>query len=345
MNLRKSERKQARIKMALQGPSGSGKTMSSLLMAKGLSGGDLSKVAIIDTENGSADLYAHLGNYNVLSLQTPFTPQKYVEAIEVCEKAGMEVIILDSISHCWDYLLDYHSSLAGNSFTNWAKIKPLEKLFIDKILQSNAHVIATMRTKQDYVLNQKDGKFIPEKVGLKSVQRDGLDYEFTLVFDVDIKHFVVSSKDRTGLFMGKPEFTISENTGKEILEWCNSGAKSVEVPKIQDIQNEVKPSNPTNPNGINGAKATQLPKVNPYDAFEVGNNESFIPSQNLKHTSEQEVYEAISRCNTVQELYALYKSFPQFQESLKVDFEAKKSLLMNLTNPKNFSQNGHNKIQ
>ncbi len=146
--------------------------------------------------------------------------------------------------------------------------------------------------------------------------------------------------------MGKPEFTISENTGKEILEWCNSGAKSIEEQKVQNIQNEVKPSNPTSPNGINGAaKATSLPKVNPYDAFAAGNNESFVPSQNLKHTSEQEVYEAISRCNTVQELYALYKSFPQFQESLKVDFEAKKSLLMNLTNPKNFSQNGHNKIQ
>lgn len=345
MQLRQSERRQAKIKMALQGSAGGGKTYSSLLLAKGLTNGDFSKVAIIDTENGSADLYAHLGNYNVLSLQPPFTPQKYVEAIELCEKAGMEVIILDSISHCWDYLLDYHSSLAGNSFTNWAKIKPLEKLFIDKILQSNAHVIATMRTKQDYVLNQKDGKYIPEKVGLKSVQRDGLDYEFTLVFDLDIKHFAVSSKDRTGLFMGKPEFTISENTGKEILEWCNSGAKSVEEPKVQNTQNEIKPSNPTSHSGLNGAKATQLPKVNPYDAFEVGNNESFAPSQDLKHTSEQEVYEAISRCNTVQELYALYKSFPQFQESLRVDFEAKKSILINLTNPKNFSQNGHNKIQ
>lgn len=129
--------------MALQGSAGSGKTFSSLLIAKGLAQGDFSKVAIIDTENGSADLYAHLGNYNVLSLRPPFTPQKYVEAIEVCEKADMQVIIIDSISHCWDYLLDYHSSLAGNSFTNWAKIKPLEKLFMDKILQSQAHIIAT----------------------------------------------------------------------------------------------------------------------------------------------------------------------------------------------------------
>lgn len=223
MQLRQSERRKAKIKMALQGSAGSGKTYSSLLLAQELTNGDFSKVAIIDTENGSADLYAHLGNYNVLTLTPPFTPDNYIKAIDVCEKAGIEVIIIDSISHCWDYLLDYHSSLAGNSFTNWAKIKPLEKAFMDKILQCDAHVIATMRTKQDYVLNQKDGKFIPEKVGLKAVQRDGIDFEFTLVFDIDIKHFAVSSKDRTGLFMGKPEFTINPSTGRKILEWCNSG--------------------------------------------------------------------------------------------------------------------------
>ncbi|AND64485.1 AAA family ATPase [Flavobacterium covae] len=234
MQLRQSERRKAKIKMALQGSAGAGKSYSSLLLAQGLTNGDLSKVAIIDTENGSADLYAHLGNYNVLTLTPPFTPDNYIKAIDVCEKAGIEVIIIDSISHCWDYLLDYHSSLAGNSFTNWAKIKPLEKAFMDKILQCDAHVIATMRTKQDYVLNQKDGKFIPEKVGLKAVQRDGLDYEFTIVFDVDIKHFAVSSKDRTGLFMGKPEFVINSATGRKILEWCNSGTN------LQDAREKIK---------------------------------------------------------------------------------------------------------
>ena len=144
MQLRQSERRKAKIKMALQGSAGSGKTYSSLLLAQGLTNGDFSKVAIIDTENGSADLYAHLGSYNVLTLTPPFTPDNYIKAIDVCEKAGIEVIIIDSISHCWDYLLDYHSSLAGNSFTNWAKIKPLEKAFMDKILQCDAHVIATM---------------------------------------------------------------------------------------------------------------------------------------------------------------------------------------------------------
>lgn len=223
MQLRTSARKKAKIKMALQGSAGSGKTYSSLLLAKGLSGGNLSKVAIIDSENGSADLYAHLGNYNVLSLQPPFTPERYMEAIDVCLKAGMEVIILDSISHVWDELLDYHSKLAGNSFTNWSKVTPRQKAFVDKILQSDAHFIATMRTKQDYVLNQKDGKYVPEKVGLKAVQRDGVDYEFTLVFDVDAKHFAISSKDRTNLFEGKPAFKINEATGKHILNWCNQG--------------------------------------------------------------------------------------------------------------------------
>lgn len=297
MQLRQSERKKAKIKMALQGSAGSGKTYSSLLLAKGLTGGDLSKVAIIDTENGSADLYAHLGNYNVLTLKPPFSPQQYVDAIDLCEKAGIQVIIIDSISHCWDYLLDYHSSLAGNSFTNWAKIKPLEKLFMDKILQSNAHVIATMRTKQDYVLNQKDGKMVPEKVGLKSVQRDGLDYEFTLVFDVDIKHFAVSSKDRTCLFMGKPEFTISENTGIEILNWCNTGTSK----QIQTTAQE-----------------------------------RFI------NLSEKEVYEHIQMCDTIVDLVSLFKLYPQYHSTLRPDFEARRSILINSANPNNCSKNGHN---
>lgn len=323
MHLRQSERKQAKIKMALQGSAGSGKTFSSLLLAKGLTNGDFSKVAIIDTENGSADLYAHLGNYNVVSLKPPFTPQQYVDAITLCENSGMEVIIIDSISHCWDYLLDYHSSLAGNSFTNWAKIKPLEKQFVDKILQSNAHIIATMRTKQDYVLNQKDGKMIPEKVGLKAVQRDGLDYEFTLVFDVDIKHFAVSSKDRTELFMGKPEFQITEQTGVKILNWCNSG-------KLDRYR-----ENNSNYNHYYEEKVNKLPVIKPEVAFQ--------PKSNL--SNEQEVFEAIGRCNSIAELLALYKQYPQFHESLRVDFEARKSIIMNLTNPNNFSQNGHNKIQ
>lgn len=298
MILRKSERKKAKIKMALQGSAGAGKSFSALLLAKGLTNDNLSKVAVIDTENGSADLYSHLGNYNVLSLKPPYTPENYIKAIEVCEKAGMEVIILDGVSQCWDELLDFHSKLAGNSFTNWAKVTPRQKLFVDKILQADAHIIATIRTKTDYVLNQKDGKFIPEKVGLKAIQRDGLDYEFTLVFDVDIKHFASSSKDRTGLFKGKPEFVISVDTGKEILDWCNSGAES---------------------------------------------DTSFKPSGILQENtdSEESVKSKIAYTNNLQELLLLYREFPQHQEALRSDFELRKSFLNNLSNPQNFSSNGH----
>lgn len=222
MQLRQSSKKQAKIKLAIQGCAGSGKTYSSLLLAYGLIK-DWSKIAIIDSENNSADLYSHLGNYNVLSLQGDFSPENYIEALEICEKAGMEVIIIDSMSQCWDYLLECHSNMQGNSFTNWGKITPRQNALVQKILQSRFHIISTLRTKQDYVLNEKNGKLVPEKVGLKAVMRDGIDYEFTIVFDVDMKHNAIASKDRTGLFMGKPEFVINSSTGAEILKWCNDG--------------------------------------------------------------------------------------------------------------------------
>jgi len=226
LNLRKSSKKQAKIKLALTGASGCGKTYSSLLIAYGITN-NWSKIAIIDTENGSADLYSHLGNYNVLTLQAPFNPENYIRAIEICEQARMEVVIIDSISPLWEYLLEIHSQMVGNSFTNWGKITPRINSFIQKILSSNTHIIASMRTKQDYVLNEKNGKMIPEKVGLKTVMRDGIDYEFTIVLDIDMKHNAKASKDRTGLFMDKPEFVITPETGKAILNWCNEGKAEI----------------------------------------------------------------------------------------------------------------------
>lgn len=139
MELRKAERKQTKIRLGVQGPSGSGKTFSSLLVAHGLAN-DWSKIAVIDSENQSASLYSHLGNYNVLHLDK-FTPEAYAEAIETCEHAKMDVLILDSISPEWDALLEIHGNMVGNSFTNWSKITPRHNKFIQRILQSPAHVI------------------------------------------------------------------------------------------------------------------------------------------------------------------------------------------------------------
>lgn len=224
MQLQKASRKKASIKMSLQGPSGSGKTYSSLLLAYGLCN-DWSKIVVIDSENYSSELYSHLGSYNVLQLSAPFTPEKYIQAIEACGQAGMQVIIIDSISHEWEYILEAHASLPGNSFTNWQKIGLRHKAFIQTILGSKAHIIATTRTKQDYVLNNLNGKMVPEKVGLKAVQREGLDYEFTLVFNLNIKNNAKASKDRTGIFFGQPEQKLGIESGRAIYNWCNAGAE------------------------------------------------------------------------------------------------------------------------
>ena len=231
MQLRKATRQKAKIRLGLSAVSGGGKTYSAILIAKGLCG-DLSKVAIIDTENGSADLYSHLGDYNVLPITAPFTPEKYVEAIKACENAGMEVIIIDSITHEWDgkggclEIVDQltQGSSSKNSYVSWGKVTPRHQAFIDAILQSSAHMITTVRRKQDYEMTKdNNGKIKVEKAGLKEVTREGFEYELTVNLELDHGHHAIASKDRTGLFMGKPEFKPSEETGKMIAEWCESG--------------------------------------------------------------------------------------------------------------------------
>ena len=232
MQLRQATRTKAKIRLGLSAVSGGGKTYSAIKIAKGLSRGDLSKVAIIDTENGSADLYAHLGNYNVLTLHPPYTPERYVECIKSCEDAGMEVIIVDSITHEWNGkggILDIHSSMTGNSFTNWSSLTPRHQKFIDAILQSKCHVITTVRRKQDYDLSKdSNGKTKVEKAGLKEETREGFEYELTANIELDIKHNATALKDRTGLFMDKPAFTPSEETGKMLLDWCEMGETPIE---------------------------------------------------------------------------------------------------------------------
>lgn len=251
MELRKASRKKAKIRAGLFGPAGSGKTYSALLMAHGLCN-DWGKIAIIDTENQSADLYDHLGPYNVLSLEPPFRPERYITAIMECEKAGMEVIIIDSISHEWEGsggLLEESNNMKGNSFTNWDALGKRHKKMNDKILTSPAHIIACGRTKVEYVLEEslnRDGKTvqIPRKVGTKVITREGFDYEVTLAFELSIDHYARCGKDRTDLFMRREPFVITEETGKEILEWCNSGKElspeEKEEAEIQRLQDEIR---------------------------------------------------------------------------------------------------------
>jgi AAA domain len=228
MKLQQANRKNVKIKMGLQGSSGCGKSQAALLIAFGITN-DWSTIAVIDSENHSSELYSHFGNFNMIDLVPPFSPERYIEAIKLCEQSDIEVIIIDSISLEWDYIIESHGQLAGNSYTNWSKFTPRHQAFINAILQSNCHVICTIRSKQDYVLNERNGKFVPEKVGMKPIQRDGVDYELTLVFEIDIKHNALATKDRTGLFSGKPEFKITSETGKQIIDWCNTGLANVAI--------------------------------------------------------------------------------------------------------------------
>ena len=154
MKLKQAQRNQVKLRLGLSGPSGYGKSYSALLLAFGITN-DWSKIAIIDTENNSASLYSHLGEFNVLTLEEPFSPERYIQAIKVCEKASVEVIIIDSITHEWSGkggCLQIHESLGGR-FQDWSKVSPRHQAFIDAILNSSAHIITTTRRKVDYSLD------------------------------------------------------------------------------------------------------------------------------------------------------------------------------------------------
>lgn len=234
MQLRKATRTKVKLRVGLAGPSGSGKTYSALLMARGMAS-DWSKIALIDTENGSGELYSNLGDYNVITLTAPFSPERYIEAIKACEAGGMEVIIIDSITHEWDgtggclEIVDKitQGSAAKNSYTAWGKVTPRHNAFMQAILQSTAHVLTTVRKKQDYSMDKdSSGKTIIQKVGLKEITREGFEYELTVNLELNIAHLALAGKDRTGLFMDQPEFTITQDTGKLLMAWASEGIES-----------------------------------------------------------------------------------------------------------------------
>ena len=232
MAFRKAQRKQAKLRLAITGPAGSGKTYSALLLAFGLGG----KIAMIDTENGSGDLYAQLGDYDICSLNAPYDPRRYLQLIHEAEQAKYDIIIIDSLSHAWSGqggLLDLQNRLTetkyrGNSYNAWRDITPLQNMLVDALIASPCHIIATMRSKTEYVQNKaENGRTEIRKVGLAPVQREGIDYEFGTVFDLSPEHLTVVSKDRTGLF-GDDIFTVNQDTGKKLRQWLDAGVKVTE---------------------------------------------------------------------------------------------------------------------
>lgn len=234
MQILKAQRKRLKARIGISGPSGSGKTYSALLLAHGLTQ-NWEKICVIDTEVGSSNNYSHLGDFNVLELSEPFTPERFIEAIKACENAGMEAIIIDSASHEWEGkggCLEINETLAkakfkGNTWSAWSETTPRHQRFIEAITQSKAHIITTSRSKTETTM--VDGK--PKKVGTKDIQRDGFEYELTLMFNIDREtHLAIASKDRTSLFIDRDPLLLSEKIWQEFALWLDSG---VDAEKLQ----------------------------------------------------------------------------------------------------------------
>jgi len=182
MGFSRAQRKRAKARIGLVGPAGSGKTMSALKLAYGIVGPE-GKIAVIDTEHGSASLYADLCEYDVQELSAPFTAKKYMNAIKEAEQKKYDLLIIDGLSHAWagpGGILEFVDNLVEvkNKFTAWREATPQHNSLVEAMLQSPLHIIATMRAKTEYVISEDEkGKKVPKKVGLSPVQREGMDYE------------------------------------------------------------------------------------------------------------------------------------------------------------------------
>jgi hypothetical protein len=234
ISIRKARRSATKLRILLTSPSGGGKTFGALLLAKGLGG----RTVVIDTEEGSSDLYDELHEFDVIDLKPPFTPERYVEAISAAEAAGYEIIIVDSVTHCWSgkggclELVDdiAKAQFRGNTWSAFSVITPRWRAFVDAILRSSAHIICTGRSKTETAQVEDHGKKKVAKLGMKLEARDGLEYEFTTVLDlVHDGHYATVSKDRTGIFSGDPK-PITVETGKRLAEWL-AGAEPAPAPK------------------------------------------------------------------------------------------------------------------
>ena len=254
LELRKAQRSKAFLRLGIASPSGGGKTLGSLLIAYGLMKEKYpnesdefcwEKIAIVDTENKSGELYVGaevesinltIGEYNAITLTAPFKADKYINAIRLCEENGIEVCIIDSTTHLWSGeggLLEQQGNISArsnNSWTAWREITPMHNRFVETMLQSNLHIIATMRSKQEYVQekDEKTNKTSVKKLGMEPQQRKGMEYEFTTFFDISAEHQAYGSKDRTSMF-DQEYFKITPDTGKKMMAWLQGGTANKPV--------------------------------------------------------------------------------------------------------------------
>lgn len=219
-------KEEAKLRLAIAGPSGSGKTFTALAV-----GTALGRVALVDTEHGSASKYADIFQFDVLNLDPPFHPARFVEAIRAAEQGGYDVVVLDSISHAWNGtggVLEIVEQAAkrfkGNSYVGWQEGTPAHNLLIEGIVGAGIHVIATMRSKQEYILVEKGGKQVPQKVGMAPIQRDSMEYEFDVYLEMTMDNDAIVQKTRCPLLTGAVLPKPGADLAGVLQEWLSGAA-------------------------------------------------------------------------------------------------------------------------
>jgi hypothetical protein len=254
---------ESKLRLAFTGPAGSGKTYSALAVAEALVPGG--KVALLDTEHGSAAKYADIFQLDTLTMEPPFHPGRYIEVINAAAKAGYDVFIIDSMSHAWTGqggLLDVVNDIArakyqNNTFMAWKDGTPIQNRLIEAILRAPIHVIATMRSKTEYAVtkDEKTGKSKPEKIGTAPVQRDGFEYEYDVIIDLGIDNVGVVNKTRCPALAGK----VIDKPGPALADTLRDWLKGAPPPAVQQYKD--------------GSTVTQAARAH-YDAYVAANNDA-----------------------------------------------------------------------
>lgn len=248
---KKATKARAKLRLALVGPSGSGKTKTAMKIARGLTG-PAGRIALIDTEHGSAAKYSDEFDFDSVEM-TNFDPRNYIANIQAAESAGYDAVIIDSLSHAWTgkggalELVEQTAkrSKSGNKFTAWADVTPLHNALIEAMISCRCHVIATMRSKVEFIVeNDANGRAVPRRVGMAPIQREGMDYEFDVQADMDHDHNFIVVKSRCSALSGKVISMPDESLGRTLAEWLSDGVEAppkrptldaATVEKIEDL--------------------------------------------------------------------------------------------------------------
>lgn len=246
---KKAVRENIWVKILSIASSGGGKTYSSLRLAKGFAEeleeqtGKEERIAYIDTESRRSTYYADKFDFDILEVDAPFTPEKYVEAIDLAVKNGYKILVIDSMTHEWSGkggCLEIHSKIPGNSYTAWRKVTPRHESFTDKVIDSPIHIFATVRGEDKYVLEEVNGKQVPRKIPLGYSQRKDTEYLFTASFMLEQETHIASAvKDNTHIFEDKNDI-LTENHGRELCKWANSGDVDAKREKLEKEKEEAR---------------------------------------------------------------------------------------------------------